>query len=348
MKYLQELNLKFFNTSETSVEILAEVLPSLQLLEKLVLIFDVVEIAVDNSCDKQLFGALRNLKYLKELNLGFLNTTETGVETLAEVLPSLQLLEKLELDVNRSKVTFDISRNKQLFGALRRLKYLKELDICFLNTTETLAEVLPLLQLLEVLKLGEIVLDDGIAKQLFAAVGKLKYLKEIDLRFIDIIQSGAESLAEVLPSLQLLEVLKLGKSAFDDGSGKQLFHALGKLKYLKNLEFDGTLSTRANIADFAEALPSLHCLEKLSLRSISFENESDQQLFAAMESLRVLNKLYLYVHPITQTVATTLISVLPRMCSLKCVKLLRNENETLVKKLEEVARLIPGLHVSII
>ncbi len=69
--------------------------------------------------------------------------------------------------------------------------------------------MLPSLQLLEVLKLGEIYFDDEGGKQLFDAIGKLKYLKEIDLIDIKITQTGAESLSEVLPSLQLLEVLKL-------------------------------------------------------------------------------------------------------------------------------------------
>ncbi len=95
--------------------------------------------------------------------------------------------------------------------------------------------MLPSLQLLEVLKLGKIVFDDATKKQLFDAIGKLKYLKEIDLKRIHITRTAAESLAEVLPSLQLLEVLKLGCIVFDDATKKQLFDAIGKLKYLRKL-----------------------------------------------------------------------------------------------------------------
>ncbi len=152
LRYLKNLDLRH---SKPASEALACVLPSLQLLEKLVLELD-SEIAFHNSCDKQLFGALGKLKYLKELNLIFRATTETGVETLAEVLPSLLLLEKLVLEFN-TRTNFDNLCIKRLFRALGKLKYLKELDLYFFNTTETgvesLAEVLPSLQLLEKLML---------------------------------------------------------------------------------------------------------------------------------------------------------------------------------------------------
>ncbi len=148
----------------------------------------------------------------------------------------------------------------------------------------------------------------------------------------------------MLPSLQLLEVLKLGKIDFDDEGGKQLFAAVAKLKYLKNLELYRTLSTGASVANFAEALPSLHCLEKLSLCDM-YENESDQQIFAAIESLRFLNELDLYSCHITQAGATTLISVLPKLHNLKRIKIddmvEDDENKTLVRKLMEVASRIP-------
>ena len=400
LKYLKELHLGSFRATETDVETLAEVLPSLQLLERLVLAFYKYT-NFNNSCYKQLFGALGKLKYLKEIDLKRIDITLTGAESLAEVLPSLQLLEVLKLrctvfddaikkklfdaigklkylkeidlrDINITQTSaeslaemlpslqllevlklgendFDDGGGKQLFDAIGKLKYLKEIDLRDINITQTgaesLAEVLPSLQLLEVLKLRENDFDDANKKQLFDAIGKLKYLKEIDLRRINITQTGAESLAEVLPSLQLLEVLKLGRIVFDDGGGKQLFDALGKLKYLKNLKLKDTLRTGATVANFAEALPSLYCLEKLSLCKMC-ENESDQQIFAAIESLRFLNELGLYFCNITQAGATTLISVLPKLHNLKCMELrcsvADDENKnTLARKLEEVASRIP-------
>ena len=344
LKYLKELNLESFTPIGINAETLAEVLPSLQLLEKLVLKLG-PEGDYDDSCtNKKLFGALEKLKYLKELYLKFFCGSETSAEALVEVLPSLQLVETLVLELDPEN-KYDNSCDKQLFGTLGNLKYLKELYLKGFNITETsavtLAEVLPSLHLLEKLVLEfqtDIDFDNSCYKQLFAALGKLTYLKEIGT---DITQTGAESLAEVLPSLQLLEVLKLRTIVFDDGGGKQLFDALGKLKYLKNLELRGILSTGASVANFAEALASLHCLEKLSLRSMFFVNGEDQQIFAAIESLRFLNELDLYLCNITQAGATTLISVLPKLHNLKYIKISDTiaDDETKRKLTEEASRI---------
>ena len=356
LKYLKELSLELHWAIEIVAESLAEVLPSLQLLQKLVLKLDPKKDCVDLCIHGQLFGAIGKLKYLKELNLKLPRTADTRAETLVGMLLSLQLLEKLVLDMDI--VYCDYSCYKQLLGTLGKLKYLKELYLVYVYITETgvetLAEVLPSLHLLE--KLVLVVDDDESVdssyKQLFGALGKLRYLKHINLRSSYITQPGAESLVEVLPSLHLLEVLKLGKIDFDDGGEKQLFSALGKLKYLKNLELVGTLRTGASVANFAEALPSLHCLEKLSLRRMSFVNGGDQQIFAAFESLRFLNELDFYFWNITQAGATTLISVLPKLRNLKYIKLSARigdgENkETLVQKLREVASRIPKSDVYI-
>jgi hypothetical protein len=59
----------------------------------------------------------------------------------------------------------------------------------------------------------------------------LKYHKELNLYDIHITQTGAEALAEVLPSLQLSENLQLKSIDFDDAYKKQLFtFVVGKAK----------------------------------------------------------------------------------------------------------------------
>ena len=66
LKYLKELELIRISIDKTGAKALARVLPSLTLLEKLVLGCNLF----DHECDKQqLFAALENLKYLKELDL---------------------------------------------------------------------------------------------------------------------------------------------------------------------------------------------------------------------------------------------------------------------------------------
>ena len=311
LRYLKNLDLHCTKIRKPGVEDLARVLPSLQLLEKLVLEW----FCLDNECQKQLFSALRKLKYLKELKLCKSDITKTGAQALADVLPSLQLLEKLEM-VN---IDFFDGGQEQLFAALRELKYMKKVDFfwhCITQTdAEVLADVLPSLQLLEKLKLQCIYFDDGCQKQLFAALGNLKYLKEFNLDQTDITQTGAEALAGVLPSLQLLEKLVLKTIYLDDEHQKQLFAALGKLKYLKVLNLCETDITQIGAEALADVLPSLQLLEKLVLRLFKFDDGS--QVFAALGKLKYLKKLHLSGTHITQTGAEALAGVLP---SLRCLE----------------------------
>jgi Ran GTPase-activating protein (RanGAP) involved in mRNA processing and transport len=375
LKYLKELDFGMSTITQTGAVTLAEVLPSLQLLEKLVL----RHIEFDNECQKHLFHAVGKLKYLKELDFGLSPITQTGHVTLAEVLPSLQLLEKLVLE----NIEFDDECQKHLFHAVGKLKYLKELDLGLSTITQTgaLAEVLPSLQLLEKLVLRNIEFDNECQKHLFHAVGKLKYLKELGFRLSTITQTGAVTLAEVLPSLQLLEKLVLEDIEFDDECQKHLFHAVGKLKYLKELDLGWSTITQTGAVTLAEVLPSLQLLEKLVLRNIEFDNECQKHLFHAVGKLKYLKGLNLRCSEITLAGAATLTDVLPTLRNLRWILLSKiksdeteissdeeseeneissdeeseeNEtssdeesegNETPKSKLEAAARLVPGLRI---
>jgi Ran GTPase-activating protein (RanGAP) involved in mRNA processing and transport len=244
-----------------------------------------------NECQKHLFHAVGKLKYLKELDLRWSMITQTGATTLAEVLPSLQLLEKLVLKA----IVFDNECQKNLFHAVGKLKYLKELDLGWSMITQTgtvtLAQVLPSLQLLEKLVLQNIEFDNECQKHLFHAVGKLKYLKKLVFYLFKITQSAAVTLAEVLPSLQLLKKLVLRNIEFDNECQKHLFHAVGKLKYLKKLDLQSSVITQTGAVTLADVLPSLQLLEKLVLGNIVFDHECQKHLFHAVGKLKYLEKL---------------------------------------------------------
>ena len=318
LKYLKELELIRISIDKTGAKALARMLPSLTLLEKLVLGYN----PFDHECDEQqLFAALENLKYLKELDLERININKTGAEALTRVLPSLTLLEKLVL----GEIDDDDECDEQLFAALGNLKYLKELDLKGININKTgaeaLARVLPSLTLLEKLVLGYIDDDDECDEQLFAALGNLKYLKELDLSRIYIDKTCAEALARVLPSLKLLEKLKLGWIDLDFGCDEQLFAALGNLKYLKELDLKGININKTGAEALARVLPSLTLLEKLVLGYIPSDNECDEQLFAALGNLKYLKELdlnrkgfFLYIN---RTGAKALVHVLPSLTFLE-------------------------------
>ena len=312
LKYLKKLELSKMHISKTTGEqALTRVLPSLTLLEKLVL----VEINSYDECDEQLFTALGNLKYLKELDLSRININKTGAEALARVLPSLTLLEKLVLGY----IFSHDECNEQLFAALGNLKYLKELDLGgrYKTVAEALARVLPSLTLLEKLVLGYIPFHSECdEQQLFAALGNLKYLKELNLRRININKTGAEALARVLPSLTLLEKLVLGYIFSHDECNEQLFAALGNLKYLKELDLGETYKTVAEA--LACVLPSLTLLEKLVLRySSSYDECDEQRLFTALGNLKYLKELHLGMICINKTGAEALARVLPSLTLLE-------------------------------
>ncbi|CAB3978137.1 hypothetical protein MVEG_01350 [Paramuricea clavata] len=336
LKYFKELIVLRTRITQTDTEALADVLPSLQLLKKLVL----GRIDAYNGCEEQLFAALGKLKYLKEINFQWTGNIKTDPEALAEVLPSLQLLEKLAL----GSINFAGRCQKQLFAALGKLKYLKELNFQWTRITQTgaeaLADVLPSLQLLEKLALGKIDFADRCQKQLFGALGKLKYLKELNFHWIRITQTGAEALAEVLSSLQLLEKLSVGRFSCNDAWQEQLFAALGKLKYLKELHVFESHITQTGAEALAKVLPSLQLLEKLVLQCTSFHNESDQRLFTALRSSSFLTELHLGSSIVSENGAATLTFVLPTLPNLKRFGL----PETLKRKLkEEMKCLVPGL-----
>ena len=227
LRYLKELDLFRSDVDEFGAMTFTEALPSLQLLEILVLGI----VYFNEESNKQLLIAVAKLKYLKKLSLSYRMYDST--DPLTEVLQSLRFLQELTLKGLR----FDGGIETQLFHAIGKLQYLKKLNSTIFKTDAIhLAEVLPSLQWLEELELRYY--DDNEHKcnaQLFCAIKELKYLKKLTLLFFDDTQTNLISLARAIPSLQWLEELKLKYCFSDDESNTQLFHAVGKLKYLKKL-----------------------------------------------------------------------------------------------------------------
>ena len=330
LRYLQELHLGDYPITQTGVKTLFKVLPSLHSLEKLSL--SITE--YDHECERQLFAAIRKLGLLKELQLFLECGTALVTGTLGEALTSLQLLEKLTFKS-------DDGENSKLFvAALRSLKCLKKLVLNInldYQIEETLAEVLPSLQLMESLVLQHEIYNED--SKVFAALGSLKYLKKLKLIGCTT-ENSAKSLAEVLPSLQLLESLVL------ESIEKQVFVALWSLKYLKKLKLRCYGVAKDSAETIAKVLSSLQLLEELELTGFDFSNNSDQQLFTAVQSLSYLKKLDLLHTRISPAGVRNLTAVLPTLRNLTCIRLpeiKQDENSEFRERLEEAARRIPGL-----
>ena len=340
LRYLKGLDLNATNYTQTGTLALADALPFLQLLEKLVL--GRIDRDDDGECQEQLFTAVGSLRYLKELDLKKTYIAQTGARALANSLSSLQLLEKLVL----GEIDDDGESRKQVFTAVGSLRYLKELALKDVYISQTgaraLADALPSLQLLEKLVLEWMDGDDESKKQVFTAVGSLRYLKELDLDLTYINETGTRALANSLPSLQLLEKLLLGKMFNDDESQKQVFTAVGSLRYLKILDLRRTFIAQTATRALANSLPSLHLLEELFVGEIFNDDESQKQVSTAVGSLRCLKILYLtYKTYIAHTGALTLADSL---LSLEFFKILQvgmmfNGNESHIKLFPAVGSL---------
>ena len=308
LKYLKELDLLCTGVDELGAMALAEVLPSLQLLEILVL----GDVVFNEESNKQLFFAVAELKYLKKLSVSYNAYSPTDLIPLTEVLPSLQFLEELTL----KNLDFDYGSRAQLFHAIGKLQYLKKLNLCGSNIAKIdlihLAKVLPSLQWLEELELADLDTDDDdddeCNAQLFCAIRELKYLKKLTLFIFGYTQVDLIPLAKALPSLQWLEELKLRDRLINVERNTQLFHAVGKLKYLKKFTYKCLMSFTRDYIALAEALPSLQFLEKLDLEKIKVDDESDTKLFKALGNLKHFRKLALREFHLTQTDAAAALS----------------------------------------
>ena len=297
LRYMRRLDLRGIIFENSTAQALARVLPSLQLLEKLKL---KLEPDSDES-SKQLFAALRRLEFLKELVV--ISDGEIGTSGLVEVLLSLQLFEKV-------KLCFFVSdeNNKPLLGALGNLRYIKILCLPTItnSNTKAFARVLSSLPLLEKLYFGTKNLSNTeCVEQLYAALGKLKYLRKLVLYILNITNREAEALAKVLPSLELLEDLQLardGKNGLDSEHEKKMFVAMSKLRYLKKLCLHCFKISYADLESLDKMLPSLPMLKELKLFNIYSINQSQTKgPFIAFGKVTHLTTLYLHWKRIAQT-----------------------------------------------
>ncbi len=281
---LRKLHLSKMKLRSCDVEALATLLESLpfpRLLQELVLTD--VDVA-DTECEK-IFRAIKSLKNLRKLDLSGIRINDK--QTFFDMLTSLSFLEEIVFPC----ILIHDDAMKAFLNSLESLKYLKNLDIHHLRIYETetdaLADVLPFLHLLEKLVLGDIDFRKEGQKQLFHAVGQLRYLKELNLGRIVVAKTGADALAEMLSSMHLLEKLVFMGTDVDNEAQKQLFHAVGKLRYLKELDLCYTKITETGAVALARVLLTLHLLEKLVMHGINVENQAKKTTVSCCRKIEI-------------------------------------------------------------
>ena len=317
LRYLRSLDLGGTVIRESTTGALACVLPSLQLLEKLGLRIDLSSEGKES--EKELFAALGKLKNFRELLLK--DRRVSSVNGLAEVLPSIWSLGDFDLDIfERDRLC------KLLLEAPGKLIYVKEcLYVTTFPDSDIEAHALLYLSLLEKLSICTTQLSNTeYVGQHYDAISKLKYLRKLDLFIVNTTNnSEAEALAKALPSLESLEELTLNLALYAVVIGREqiVFAAIGKLKYLKELDYGCPLGGYADIKTFSEMLTSLRSLEKLKVRGFKCKNESEKkELFVAVGKLKHLKKLALDTK-ITRTNVKALARALPSLQKLENLKL---------------------------
>ena len=295
---LRKLHLSEMKLGPRDVEVLAEMLSSFLYLEELVLI----DVVADWKCET-IFGEIGKIKKLKKLVLR--GMTVDNKKAFFDMLSCLSVLEEIvfpQVVIDGSGIVY--------FNDLKSLVHLKKLDLSQTTSIDglALAEVLPSLMLLETLTLGRIMHNnDESDRKLCNAIGKLEYLKELNLL------RSPEGLAEVLPSLQLLEQLEI--CCNDENNTQQLFRVVGRLKYLKklNLRYSSDNQIYPNLIPLAKALHSLQFLEELELSNINFDcDKSRTELLHAIGKLKHLKKL-IFKAKFTQLGVGALAEILPSL-----------------------------------
>ncbi|XP_028399724.1 uncharacterized protein LOC114523090 isoform X2 [Dendronephthya gigantea] len=261
-------------------DVLVEVLPSLRLLETLIL--DPEEYDAETSS-----LSLGDLKYLRKLDLQGFDINE---QTLFNGSRSFYLLEKLKMSLCYELREAVEQQRSQYLGKFRHLKELT------LNDIKGFFDCFSSLQLLQKIKL-RIEFDDDSLKQLFATLVKLRSLRKLSLDY-DYSLGATQSividpLAEGLTAMKFLEKLSLKGFNFTEVKGEQqLITAIGSLIFLKKLDLRHTRITEVGAESLTVVLPNLYNLRRFTLPRLEGDDRDSTKLKEALRRVPVSLQLY--------------------------------------------------------
>ena len=269
------LNSQQSSLSSAAATTLAKMLPSFELLEELYLF----NAGLDEVDVEKVLKALKSCKKLKILYLNNNTIGAKGATALVEMLPSLELLEELDLfDAGLDEV--DVEK------VLKALKSCKKLKLLYLSNNTigakgatALVEMLPSFELLEKLGLSHAGLDEVDVEKVLNALKSCK-LKVLDLGNNTVSAKGATALAQMLPSLELLEALGLYDAGLDEVDVEKVLKALKSCKKLKILYLNNNTIGAKGATALDEMLPSFLCLKLLNLQNVSLDEEVKTKLRA--------------------------------------------------------------------
>ena len=292
-------------------------------------------------------------KPLEKLELSEVQCPTSAIaKALGQLLPELSALQTLKISGLAECPDDAVTK---LVTAVKH-KTLKELDLCEINLTLTIAESLaqslpelPALQTLTISGLTECS-DEAVTKLVSAF--KHTTLEELELSEMNLTSAAAVTLGQSLPELPSLQKLEISGS---DRCSLQLeFPALRKLKIKRWPEFSAEAVTRlidvikhkpleklelseihltlAVAEALGQLLPELSALQTLKISGLAqCSDDAVTKLVTAIKH-KTLEKLTLCEMNLTSTIAESLAQSLPELTALRTLKL-----SGLIKCSDEVA-----------
>ena len=368
-KTLEKLELSEMNLTPTAAVALGQLLrelPSLQDLTisgsdgcSLELDFSVLrELKISGVTELSTAAVTRLIDVIKHKPLEKLERSEvqcptsTIAKALGQLLPKLSALQTLKISGLAECPDKEVTK---LVNAIKH-KTLKELDLCEINLTltiaESLAQSLPELSALQTLTISGLTeCSDEAVTKLVSAI-KQTTLQELELSEMNLTSAAAVALGQLLPELPSLQKLEISGS---DGCSLQLeFPVLRELKIKRWPEFSAEAVTRlidvikhkpleklelsvfhltSAVAEvLGQLLPELSALQTLKISGLAqCSDDAVTKLVTAIKH-KTLEKLTLCEMNLTLTIAESLAQSLPELTALRKLKL-----SGLIKCSDEVA-----------
>jgi len=205
-----------------------------------------------------MFGFLKHVRNLKELNLNSSHIGDHGATLLADGLKFTSGLKLLDLTWNG--IGFDGAKS---LGTLENMSKLQELYMSNNGIgpefPASLLTTFGQMKKLSVLKLSYNFIDSRSATQLAGVIVHMQNLKEIVLSQNCIGNGGAASLASAFKQMSRLKNVCLFRNEFDVAGAKLLINATKRMTYLRSLFLDVGFGPKRFIWEFLGKPRAIGC-----------------------------------------------------------------------------------------
>jgi Ran GTPase-activating protein (RanGAP) involved in mRNA processing and transport len=273
---------------ENDIRLLKSLLPMFTHIKTL----EIGNIDMTDKGFQSLVPELRGLTHLKKLNISGNFITDKGACVLARLLPSFPRLEHLYLSFNEIK-------NKGIKAILSAVVHIPKLKTLHIqdNTFDLLGldDVLALLPSLTHLQdlainVRSVILDPKRVDTLASCLLHFPNLQSLSLWGTTFLPEGIKRLVKIkiLPQLTRLKVLHLGSTRMgNEGVIELVNHVLPTLHTLHTLDLSQNEIGDEGLKALASVLPHMTSLKRLQLQGNDFGNDGIKTLFKQLNKTHV-------------------------------------------------------------